>query len=142
MSTEEAKENPMDTYSKYSIDYSASKAGVSMLSYGLRMELKNSGIEVVCICPGDIKTNFSKNRVKTFETNERYGDKIEKSAKQIEDRESKRMTIEFATGKMFKIFNKKKHKPMYIIGSSMKWAYLANKMFSLNLILNTTNKML
>lgn len=120
--------------------YSASKAAVSMLSYGFRMELMESGIDVVCICPGDVRTNFSKNRVKTFDTNERYGDKIEKSAKQIEDRESKRMTIDFATKKMYRIFVKKKHKPMYIIGSSMKWAYLANRLFPLNLILKVTKK--
>ena len=120
--------------------YSASKAAVSMLSYGFRMELKNSGIDVVCICPGDVRTNFSKNRVKTFDTNERYGDRIEKSAKQIEDRESKRMTIDFATKKMYKIFKKNKHKPMYIIGSSMKWAHFANRIFSLNTILKVTNK--
>ena len=120
--------------------YSASKAAVSMLSYGFRMELKNSGIDVVCICPGDVKTNFSKNRVKTFDTNERYGDRIEKSAKQIEDRESKRMTIDYATKKMYKIFTKKKHKPMYIIGSSMKWAYFANRIFPLSVILKVTDK--
>ena len=122
--------------------YSGSKAAVSMLSYGLRMELEDSGIDVVCICPGDVKTNFSKNRVKTFETNERYGNKIEERAKQIDERESKRMTIEYATSKMYKIFNKKKSKPMYIVGNSMKWAYVANKIFPLNIILKVIQKIM
>ena len=120
--------------------YSASKSAVSMLSYGLRMELKDSGVDVVCICPGDVRTNFSKNRIKTFETNERYKTKIEESAKQIDAREPKRMTIEFATKKMYKICNKKKSKPMYIVGRSMKWAYLASKLFPLNWILGFTGK--
>lgn len=120
--------------------YSASKAAVSMLSYGLKMELNTSGVDVICICPGDVRTNFSKNRVKTFDTNERYGNKIEESAKQIDAREPKRMTIEFATKKMYKICNKKKPKAMYIVGSSMKWAYFFGKIFPLNLILKFTQK--
>ena len=120
--------------------YSASKAAVSMLSYGLKMELNASGVDVICICPGDVRTNFSKNRVKTFDTNERYGNKIEESAKQIDAREPKRMTIEFATKKMYKICNKKKPKAMYIVGSSMKWAYFFGKIFPLNLILKFTQK--
>lgn len=120
--------------------YSASKAAVSMLSYGLKMELNASGADVICICPGDVRTNFSKNRVKTFDTNERYGNKIEESAKQIDAREPKRMTIEFATKKMYKICNKKKPKAMYIVGSSMKWAYFFGKIFPLNLILKFTQK--
>ena len=120
--------------------YSASKSAVSMLSYGLWMELKDSGIDVICICPGDVRTNFSKNRVKTFDTNERYGNKIEESAKQIDEREPKRMTIEFATKKMFKICNKKRPKQMYIVGSSMKWAYIFGKIFPLSLILKFTKK--
>lgn len=122
--------------------YCASKAAVSMLSYGLRMELKDSGIDVVCICPGDVKTNFSKNRVKTLETSERYGDRIAKSAKQIEDRESKRMTVDYATSKMYKIFNKRKHKPMYIIGGSMKFLNFVSKIVPLKTILYFTNKTL
>ena len=120
--------------------YSASKAAVSMLSYGFKMELNASGVDVICICPGDVRTNFSKNRVKTFDTNERYGNKIEESAKQIDAREPKRMTIEFATKKMYKICNKKNPKAMYIVGSSMKWAYFFGKIFPLNLILKFTQK--
>lgn len=120
--------------------YCASKSAVSMLSYGLRMELVNSGVDVVCICPGDIKTNFSKNRVKTFDTNFRYGDRISKSAKQIEDRESKRMSVLYASKKMYKIFNKKKTKPMYIVGNQIKFLNILNRIFPLSVILKFTNK--
>lgn len=122
--------------------YCASKSAVSMLSYGLRMELSESGVDVVCICPGDIKTNFSKHRVKTFDTNFRYGDRIEKSAQQIEDRESKRMSVLYATKKMYKIFNKKKTKPMYIVGKQIKFLNFINKIFPLKVILKFTNKKL
>lgn len=122
--------------------YSASKAAVSMLSYGLRMELKDSGVDVVCINPGDVRTNFSKNRVKTFETNFRYKDRILKSSKQIEMRESKRMSLEYASKKIFKICTKTKTKPMYIVGSQIKWLNFFNKIFPLSVILSITNKKL
>ncbi len=122
--------------------YSAVKAGVMMISYALRMELKDSGIEVVCICPGDIKTNFSKNRDKTLDTNERYKDRIENSSRQIEQREDKRMSVDFAVNKMYKIFKKKKHKPMYIIGSQIKLLYFFSKFVPLSLILYFINKKL
>src|SRR5438132_4102719 len=42
------------------LGYCASKAGVSSLMEGLRVELKESGIAVTTICPGWIKTNLSK----------------------------------------------------------------------------------
>ena len=90
-----------------------------------------------------IKNNIIGARVKYTEiyaTNFRYGNKIEESAKQIDKREPKRMTIEYATKKMYKIANKKKSKPMYIIGDSMKWAYFANRIFPLKWILGFTGK--
>ena len=122
--------------------YSASKAAVSMLSYGLRMELKDFGIDVVAINPGDVRTNFSNNRKKTMLTNEKYGERIEKSAKQIAERESKRMTIEFATGKMYKIFNKKHTKPMYIVGRSIKFLNFVTRLVPTSWVLHFTNKYL
>ena len=122
--------------------YSAVKAGVLMLSYSLRMELTSFGIDVVCICPGDVKTNFSKNRDKTLTTNERYKDKIEKSSEQIEKREKKRMDVNYAVNKIYKVFKKKKHKPMYIIGTSMKLLYFVSKLVPFRLILYFTNKIM
>ena len=122
--------------------YSAVKAGVMMLSYALRMELKDSGIDVVCICPGDIKTNFSKNRDKTLDTNERYKDRIKNSSDQIEKREKKRMDVHYAVNKMYKIFKKKRHKPMYILGKQMKFLYFVSKFVPVSTILHFTNEKL
>ena len=122
--------------------YSAAKSAVMMLSFAMNMELKDSGIDVVCICPGDIKTNFSKNRIKTLQTNERYGDRIEKSIKQIESREKHRMEVPIAVGKMYKIFKKKKHKPMYIIGGQIKFLNFVSKFVPKKVILYFTKKYL
>lgn len=120
--------------------YSASKSAVLMLSFGLRMELKDFGIDVVALCPGDIKTNFSKNRDITLNTNNKYGEKIIKSAQKIQDGEHKRMSKTTACKKIFKIINKKHTKAMYIIGKKIKLLNFGQKFISKNKLLNITAK--
>ncbi len=120
--------------------YSASKSAVNMISYGLRMELESFGIDVVCICPGDIKTNFSKNRDVTLLTNEKYNKKVSNSFKQIENREHLRMNKEKAVKKIYKICNKKHSKPMYIVSGKYKLIYFLSKFVSQKTILKLTNK--
>ena len=39
--------------------YSASKAALNFLSEGVRMELAGSGVRIVSVCPGYVKTGFS-----------------------------------------------------------------------------------
>jgi len=41
--------------------YSSSKAALNFLSDGLRMELRASGVRVMAVCPGYVKTGFSQN---------------------------------------------------------------------------------
>lgn len=120
--------------------YSASKSAVSMITYGMRMELKDFGIEVACINPGDIKTNFSKNRDITLTTNEKYGESIKKSCDKIASHEHKRMTKEYACKKIFKICNKKHLKPMYIIGKKYKFLNFGKRIICTNMLLNITKK--
>lgn len=109
--------------------YCASKSAVTMFSECLRMELFPTKIQVTNICPGDIKTNFTKNRVKVFATNERYGNRIENATKKVDSREHRRMSIDYACKKIFKICEKKKLKSRYIIGAKYKTFYILQKMF-------------
>lgn len=99
--------------------YCAAKAAESMLSYGMRMELAHGGITVVTVCPGEIKTGFTANRIKNFKTNARYGDRIERAARRIDEKEEKRMDCAKACRKIFKIALKKKG-ARYIIGGKYK----------------------
>lgn len=121
--------------------YSASKSAVNMLTYGLRMELAGSGIEITCICPGDIKTNFSKNRDITLDTNNKYGERIKKSCDQIASREHMRMDKQKAVKKIYKICTKKRIKPMYIVSKKYNILYFATRFTSQNTILKATNKL-
>lgn len=120
--------------------YSASKSAVNMLTYGLRMELASTGIDITCICPGDIKTNFSKNRDITLSTNNKYGARIEKSCNHIAKRESKRMDKQKAVRKIYKICTKKRVKPMYIVSGKYNFLYFVSRFASNDAVLKVTNK--
>lgn len=109
--------------------YCASKASVNLLSMSMRMELIPAGIDITCICPGDTKTNFTKNREKHFVTNERYGSRIENATLRVDKNENKRMPAEKVVKKIIKIACKKKTKPMYIIGAKYKLLAFAMRFF-------------
>ena len=121
--------------------YSASKSAVNLYSESLAMELKSSNIKVVAICPGDTKTNFVKNRIKVFETNERYGDSIQNSINKVDGNQEKRMTAEFVAKKIFNISKKKNPKPMYIVGAKYKFLYFLSRIMPKKVMLHFTNKM-
>ena len=114
--------------------YCASKAAVNSLSYSTAMEVKPLGIDVIAVCPGDVKTNFTKNRVKISETNERYGDRIKNAALAIDLKEDKRMSPEVVSKKVYKISLKKHSKPLVIVGAKYKVLYFMTKIFPKKLV--------
>ena len=125
----------------FRINYCASKSAVNMLSHGLRMELSHAGINVCCINPGDVKTPFIQNRVKNFETNDRYGKKVENAQAIVEKNNSKRMSVEYCANKVFEIANKRKFKASYIIGNKYKVFNFLVKIFPINWFLKVSNKL-
>ena len=120
--------------------YCASKSAVNMITDGLRMELRNTNIQVASICPGEVKTNFTKNRVKDFETNSRYGDSVRKSTEHVDSHEEKRMSVENAVKKMVKFIERKKLKPMTIIGRQ-KYLYFISRFVPKSLFIKVIGKM-
>ncbi|MGN1201048.1 MAG: SDR family NAD(P)-dependent oxidoreductase [Candidatus Caccovivens sp.] len=118
--------------------YCSSKAAVDSFAQSLRMELSKTDIQVTSICPGDIRTNFSNNRVKIYDTNERYGNSIELSTKPTEKTEKRRMSPEYATQKIFNICEKRNLKPRYIVGKQYKFFNFCRKIFTTS----TLNKIL
>ena len=110
-----------------------------MITDGLRMELKNTKIQVAAICPGEVKTNFTKNRVKVFQTNDRYGKSVENSTKYVDSHEDKRMPVEYAVKKMVRFIEKRKLKPQKIIGKQ-KILYFLQKLVPKSLFLKVTQK--
>lgn len=118
--------------------YCASKSAVRSLAEGLYMELKPHGIKVTCICPGDIKSNFSANRVKVT-SGGRYGDAPTKAAEKIDSREHKRMDVKTASKKIFAAATKC-NKPIVIIGAKYKLFNVAARLLPRKTFLNLTAK--
>lgn len=116
--------------------YSSVKSAVLNLSFALRMELAPLGIDVTCFCPGDTKTNFTANRIKEFETNERYGDRIKTATEKKDAHEEKRLACDYVAGKIFKYSNAKKTKPFYIIGGKYKFLYFLTRITPKSMLLN------
>ena len=64
--------------------YSASKAALDNWSKALRLEVKDFGIKVSNILPGDIKTGFTASREKKVDKNSPYYEKETKSISKME----------------------------------------------------------
>jgi len=120
--------------------YCSSKAAVDSYAQCLRMELSQTGIQVTSICPGDIKTNFTKNRVKVYETNERYGQSIKLSTEPTAKSEGRRMDPDKAIKAMYKICEKKKLKPRYIVGGQQKVFNFFRKILPKSCMMKITEK--
>ena len=125
----------------YRAFYCASKSAVDIYTKCLSMELANAKINCISICPGDVKTNFSKNRVKVFETNERYGERIAKSIAKVEGNQEKRMSPVFVANRIVKIAGKKHPRPMYIIGAKYKLLYFFSNILPQKTMLYFTKRM-
>jgi len=119
--------------------YCSAKAAMNMLGYSMRMELSRYGIPVVTICPGEIKTEFTANRLKFDATNERYGDSPRLSAEAIDKNNDKRMPAKKAAKKIFKIANQKKG-TLYIVGTKYKVFYAAQKCLPTGMFNSIINK--
>ena len=121
--------------------YGSIKSAVLTLTFSLRMELKPLGIDVVAICPGDIKTNFTKNRIKDFKTNERYGTRLQTATEKSDSREEKRIPCIVCANRIFNKITKRKTKPFYIIGGKYKFLYFLTRITPKSLLLNMTAKL-
>lgn len=121
--------------------YGSVKSAVLTLSFALRMELEPLGIDVVAMCPGDIKTNFTANRIKDFDTNERYGDRLQKATLKSDSRENKRIPSDKCAKSIFKYSCKKKTRPFYIIGTKYKVLYFLTRITPKSWLLKITNKL-
>ena len=120
--------------------YCASKSALNSLFFSARMECKNLGIQITNICPGDTKTNFTKNRVKILSTNERYEERIKNATLSLDNREDKRMSATSVAKKIYKIGEKKKLPSYKIIGFKYKLLLFFMRFLPFNALLYFTEK--
>ena len=114
---------PFQTY------YSASKAAIESYTQCLANEVQPFGISVTAIQPGDIKTEFTNARKKTFDGDDVYGGRISKSVSGMEKDEINGMSPEKAGDYIAAIALKKKVKPLYAIGFTYKFLAVLCKIF-------------
>lgn len=119
--------------------YSASKSALNMMSFGLNMELAPQNITSTAICPGEIQTEFVKNRIQYF-GNDKYSSKVKSISEEFIKKQDKRMPADYAAAKIFKIINKIKIKPFYIIGTKYKFFYFISKILPTAFFLKITGK--
>lgn len=117
------------THIPFQTFYSASKAAIESYTCALANELKPFNISVVAIQPGDICTEFTQARKKTFEGDEIYNGRISKSVSGMERDEQKGMSAETAGKYIAKIALKQRVKPVYAIGASYKLVCVLCKVF-------------
>lgn len=117
---------PFQTY------YSASKAAIESYTCALANELRPFNISVTAIQPGDICTEFTQSRKKTFDGDDIYQGRISRSVAGMERDEQKGMSAETAGEYIAKITLKHKVKPLYAIGVSYKFVCILCKIFPCN----------
>lgn len=114
---------PFQTY------YSASKAAIESYTNALANEVRPFGIYVTAIAPGDICTDFTGARKKSFEGDDVYEGRILRSVSSMEKDEQKGMKPEVAADYIAKIALKDKVKPVYAIGMQYKFLSVLCKVF-------------
>ncbi|MEE1065986.1 MAG: SDR family oxidoreductase [Acutalibacteraceae bacterium] len=108
---------------------SASKAAIESYTCALANELRPFNITVTAVQPGDICTEFTQARKKTFEGDDVYNGRISKSVAGMERDEQKGMKPEVAGKYIAKIALRNKVKPIYAIGASYKFVCILCKLF-------------
>lgn len=120
--------------------YSSSKAALKTFSEALRNEVIQYGIQVSTILPGDIKTNFTKNRRKNEIEPDEYKKRVIKSIDVMEKDEQNGMTVEYAAKVIFKVIKKKRIPVQKTIGHKYKILLFIKRLLPTKLVNNLIGK--
>jgi short-subunit dehydrogenase len=103
----------------YQSMYSASKYAIEGYSQSLRMELRNTGVKVVLINPGDFKTDFTQNRERVpFPIkNEKLEKEFNTAVASMEKDESVGANPDAIGKKLCQIVESSSPKPRYLVGA-------------------------
>ncbi len=94
--------------------YSASKAALAMYTDGLRMHLKDKGIKVALIEPGDIKTEFHAGR--KFTQHFEQDDQAKTAIETMRESEGSAIDPRIVAKTVLNVTKKKNPKPRYLVG--------------------------
>ena len=122
--------------------YSASKAAMESASEALRMELKEDGVRVCLIEPGDTKTGFTANRLMAQKAeNSRYAKKTKSSVAKMEKDEQSGTSPKVAAKLVYRVINKKNPPVRCAVGVSYKILLFLKRFLPDKLVLWIIGKM-
>jgi NAD(P)-dependent dehydrogenase (short-subunit alcohol dehydrogenase family) len=99
----------------YQAFYSAAKAAINSVVMALRNELKGTGIRVAAVLPGDVKTEFTAQRLKNPVNAALYPNEV-KSVAKMEHDEQHGMSPDRIAARFVKLSRQKNPKPFCSVG--------------------------
>ena len=114
--------------------YSVSKAAISAYTVAVFNEVKQFGVSVCAIMPGDIHTGFTAAREKSAAGDDVYTGRIARSVTKMERDEETGMDPAVAGRYIAKIARKKRVKPLYAIGLEYKFFVLLSRILPIRTI--------
>ena len=112
----------------YQAYYSASKAAINAFADALGNEVRQFGISVCAVMPGDIATGFTAARQKTVLGADIYP-RAETAVAKMEKDEIGGMSPARVAALIFKLAQKKKVSPLYTVGASYKTLVFLSRLF-------------
>jgi NAD(P)-dependent dehydrogenase (short-subunit alcohol dehydrogenase family) len=100
--------------------YSVSKAAINAYTLALGNELRDFGISVSAVMPGDIRTGFTATRNKSEEGDDIYSGRISRSVSHMERDELSGMPPEAVAKQVVRLTKKKHPKPLSSAGFAYK----------------------
>ena len=124
----------------YQAYYSASKAAINAFTDALRNEVKDFGVSVTAVMPGDIATGFTGARQKTECGAEEYPN-AKSAVEKMEKDETNGMPPQAVAGLILKLAGKKSLAPCYTVGVSYKTLVFLKRLFPASLAVKIVGSM-
>lgn len=118
----------------FQVYYSATKAATAAFARGLRMELRDLGIQVCAVSPGDVNTGFTDARRKSNAGTEVYGQGIEKAVAAMEKDERTGMRAEQVANVILRTSERRNPPPVVTVGTKYKLFIAISKLLPARLI--------
>lgn len=125
----------------YQTSYSMSKASLQVLSEGLRIELKQFGISVTTVMPGDTKTNFTTNRKTILNENSPYYENVKRSIEKMEKDEQKGVPASKVVNTVLRVIKRKNPPVQVVVGFDYKLFVLLSSLLPKRLAQYIISKM-
>ena len=114
--------------------YSVSKAAISAYTVALFNEVRQMGVSVCAVMPGDIRTGFTAARAKSERGDDVYGGRIARSVAKMEKDEREGMDPAVAGRYIAKVALKKRVKPLYAVGLEYKFFVMLSRLLPIRTI--------